>query len=148
MRPVDIRDHIPSNSTSFEESHKKVAFLKYARVCTICKEIPLGSHRVLQYITGYSTKASDSLTFHITESESHGSQSRSAWATTYRMMTRRAPLEPELTLEMMGLPLMDQSFQRDTLYAPIPTLPGKAKPTNNHRRVYEMYLRRQCWRFC
>ena len=108
--------------------------------CRVDVQVGHGTHRLLQYVTGYSAKASDSLTFKMKESEDRGGESLSTWAMVYRLLTRRAPLEPELTLEMMAVPLMVRSFRREQMYAPIPTLPGKPQPTNNYRKIYEAYL--------
>ena len=71
--------------------------------CRVDVQVGDGSRALLQYVTGYSAKAEDSLTFKLKESEDRGGHSLSTWSTTYRLLTRRAPLWPELTLEMMSV---------------------------------------------
>ena len=57
-----------------------------------------------------------------------------------RLLAKRAPLEPEMTIDMASLPVMLHSFQSDCLHAPIPD-PSK-EDTNLSRKLYKCYLQR------
>jgi len=90
-------------------------------------------HLLLQYVVGYTTKASDALHFHRREAQEQGSQTeQSHWAQIYRMLCKRQPLEQEISMEFACLPLVKASFTGDHCYAPVPGSPA----VNNSRHAY------------
>ena len=99
-----------------------------------CKE---GGHCFLRYVTGYVAKASDALVF---KSKEWAEQDRlggtSQWRQIYRLLIKRAPLEPEMAIEFCSAQLMRASFRGATCYAQIPG--SKAK--NDSRDAYNAYL--------
>ena len=90
-----------------------------------------GSHCLLRYVTGYVSKASDALAFK--SKESHG---QSHWRQVYRLLCKRAPLLPEMTMKFATLALMRSSFRGATIFAPIP---GSAA-NNASRWLYQLFL--------
>ncbi len=106
----------------------------------------------LNYVCGYASKASDALAFNSSEYKSAGILQRK-WLTTYRLLTKRAPLLPEMAVYLCQLPLMVYSFQFTSLYAPVPhyvelvngqyLIDGqKQQPQHADRFFYHQYLRR------
>ena len=92
-----------------------------------------GSACLLRYVAGYVSKASDALAF-----KSKEWQGQSTWRQTYRLLCKRAPLQPEMAIEFAGLPLMKASFRGETIYAPIPGSQAK----NSSRDQYAGFLKR------
>ena len=76
-----------------------------------------GHHNFLNYVTSYEAKGSDALQFQARESEA---ENCSAWRQTYRLLCKKAPLEPEMTVEFAAKPLMIASFRGRHLHAPLP----------------------------
>ena len=106
---------------------------------------------LLQYVCGYASKASDSLSW---KSKEYGTELYdNKWLLVYRLLCKRSPLCPEMFLDMATVPLMIHSYQTDTLYPPVPhyvtwvdgeyRIDGlKALPDNDHRKFYDCYLKR------
>eukprot|EP00973_Karenia_brevis_P035404 4880835-Karenia_brevis.AAC.1 len=65
--------------------------------------------------------------------------SQSRWRQIYRMLCKRAPLEPEMALEFATLPLMKSSYRGDHIYSPIPG----STAMNQSRHVYNAFLQWQ-----
>ena len=101
-----------------------------------CKE---GMHCLLRYVTGYVSKASDALAFKHHEWKEQEVTSGSQWKQIYRLLTKRAPLEPGMVIEFMGAQLMKASFRSTTLYAQIPG----SNASNDSRDCYKSYLARR-----
>lgn len=96
-------------------------------------------HAMLTYVTGYATKAADSLQFKSQEYAAKSGQDNK-WLCTYRLLSKRSLLEPELVLDMATLPMIVHTFLSETLFAPIP---DPSKPvSNDSRKLYMAYLRR------
>ena len=93
-----------------------------------------GSHVLLKYVAGYLTKASDALQFHAKQAQDSGSHG-GEWRQTYRLLSKRSPMEQEITMEFAGLPMVKHSFSGLDMFAPIPG--SKAK--NAARRRYDVY---------
>ena len=116
---------------------KLVAFLERIFKGSVDVQVGRGEHCLLRYVTGYVSKASDSLRFNRRESESaQGAQHATVWKQIYRMLCKKAPLEPEMVLEIAGAPLMVSSYRGDYVYAPIP---GHRDVVNNSRHLYNAY---------
>eukprot|EP00973_Karenia_brevis_P088015 12207540-Karenia_brevis.AAC.1 len=117
-----------------------VAFLEHAFRSSVDVQCGNGDHCLLAYVTGYTAKASDALVFNKQESTMNGnSASQSRWRQIYRMLCKRAPLEPELALEFATLPLMRSSYRGDHIYSPIPG----STAMNQSRHVYNAFLQWQ-----
>ena len=73
---------------------------------------------LLTYVTGYAAKAEDSLQWKTRE---YGSRLLDhKWLTTYRLLCKRAPLQPEMFVDFFNYPCMIHSFQFSTVYASVP----------------------------
>ena len=98
--------------------------------------------RLLEYVTGYVSKASDALT---SKQKVYLQKDTTTWRQAYRLMTKRAPLCPEMAVDFACLPLMESSFRGATVYAPLPKAESKRPNAerNNDRAMYEAYLRHQ-----
>ena len=106
---------------------------------------------LLHYVTGYASKASDALQW---KSKEYGRNlCDHKWLQVYRLLTKRAPLVPEIFVDYATVPLMVHSFQTGSLYPPVPyyiVLSGgawmvdgrKPLPDNEHRKFYDCYLNR------
>lgn len=95
-----------------------------------------GSTCLLRYVSGYVSKASDSLHFKgVSDSESAGSN----WRTTYRLLTKKAPLLPEIVLDFAALPLMSCSWAGAEIFAPVPG----SMAANHSALLYRVYQEMQ-----
>jgi hypothetical protein len=106
---------------------------------------------LLNYVTGYNSKASDSLSWKSKEWASDLNNSK--WLQCYRLLCKRAPLVPELVLDFSSKPMMIHTFSCAPLYAPLPHcvrlvngqewMDGK-RPIlgGDHRKLYNCYLKR------
>ena len=101
-----------------------------------------GSAGLLKYVTGYVSKASDALTF---KQKAYLDKDSTTWRQVYRLLTKRAPLCPEMAVDFAGLPLMEASFRGATIHAPVPKIESLRPDAdkNNDRAMYEAYLRHQ-----
>jgi hypothetical protein len=96
-------------------------------------------HAMLAYVTGYAAKAADSLQFKSQEYAAKSGQDNK-WLCTYRLLSKRALLEPELVFDLVTLPMIVHTFLSETIYAPIP---DPSKPHHNEsRKLYHAYLQR------
>ena len=75
-------------------------------------------YAVLNYVTGYNAKASDSLSWKSKEWASDLNNSK--WLQCYRLLCKRAPLVPELVLDFSSQPMMTHTVSAAPLYAPLP----------------------------
>ena len=95
----------------------------------------------LNYINGYTSKASDALDFRLKEHLAKDGSHR--WRMTYRLMCKQALCVPEIVCQLAGLSMMRRSFCIDTFYAPVPrkdvNLAG-----NVSLRLYAFYLKQWC----
>ena len=99
-----------------------------------CKE---GSACLLRYVAGYVSKQSDALVFNAKEwQERDAAGGTTAWRQIYRLLCKKAPLEPEMAVEFTSAQLMKASFRGTTLHAQIP---GN-RPRNDSRDCYNTYL--------
>ncbi|CAE7381940.1 pif1 [Symbiodinium microadriaticum] len=97
-----------------------------------------GSHVLLRYVAGYISKASDALQFKCSQAAAH--QDFSQWRQTYRLLSKKSPMEQELIMEFAGLSMVRHSFSGISLFAPIPG--SKAK--NSSRDMYASYQHHIC----
>lgn len=95
----------------------------------------------LNYVTGYATKESDSLQFKTKEYNDSSGSSTSEWRQTYRLLCKKAPLEPELAVEFGSLGMMLKSYLSDHIFAQIPRDP-ETPATNSSQDAYDVYLLR------
>jgi hypothetical protein len=110
-----------------------------ARVDVQCQK---GEHCLMRYVTGYTSKASDALEFKRNEWSQSGSAPLSQWRQVYRLLCKKAPLEPEMTLEFATVPMMKASFRGTNIHAPLPWSETKrsTKQVNRDRHRYLAYL--------
>jgi hypothetical protein len=96
----------------------------------------------MRYLTGYATKAKDSLSFKMFEYRSDTATFQDQWLTTYRLLTKRAPLVPEMWIHLARKTVMFQTFQAEHLFPPVPSdkLKDPEQLTNDHQRLYLVYL--------
>lgn len=95
-----------------------------------------GKHCLLQYVTGYAAKASDSLKFKSKDFNDAGVERLSKWRQIFRLLSKKAPLEPEMTADFAGLPLIHSSFAGLHIFAPVPG----SKAVNVSRHMYNAFL--------
>ena len=92
----------------------------------------------LNYISGYTAKASDCLDFkfseHVRKEENY------KWKMTYRLLCKLTPCVPEVFVHFAGLPLMKRSFLIDAVYAPVQK-PELDLKSNNSLKMYGQYVR-------
>ena len=71
-------------------------------------------------------------------------QKESQWRQTYRMLCKKAPLEPEMTMEFATQPMIITSFRGARLYAPLPqdTRRWEEDKINHGQRMYRAYVNR------
>ena len=108
--------------------------------------------QLLNYVTGYAAKAHDALEWKARE---YGKDlGNHKWLMVYRLLTKRAPLVPEMFIDYAQVPLMIHTYQTAQLYAPVPhyvqvvagerLIDGKKRlPANDHRLFYECFLQRR-----
>ena len=94
----------------------------------------------VNYINGYTAKASDSLVFRLSE---HVRGEDSKWRQTYRMLCKSSPCIPEVFSYFASLPMMQRSFYHDVLYAPIQRS-ALDLDRNVSLRLYGTYLKSVC----
>ena len=99
----------------------------------MCAQAGDSQHALLRYVSGYVSKASDSLSFKVTSTDA------SSWRQIYRLLLKHAPLWQELAIDFWALPLVRSSWASLHLHAP---LPG-AKKQGSHAAYYVAYLQRQ-----
>ena len=98
-----------------EKTSPFVEYLERLFKSSIDVQCTEGSTCLLRYVTGYVSKASDAITFSGADA---GTCSR--WRQIFRLMCKKAPLVPEMTVAFAMLPLMKASFRSDSLHAQIP----------------------------
>ena len=105
----------------------------------------------MQHVIGYAAKASDSVEWKAAEYGKNLYEHK--WLTTYRLLCKRAPLQPEMFVDFYGYSLMKHTFEQSCAYASTPwyvvlkdgnyLIDGdKPLPTSGHRCYYEHYLKR------
>ena len=94
----------------------------------------------LNYINGYTTKASDALNFCIKPYAAKKVDHK--WLTTYRLLSKCTPLIPEVITSFGQLPHMRRSFHVGTLYPPAQHRRGEVmrKEPNTSDKLYDAYL--------
>ena len=94
----------------------------------------------LNYINGYTTKASDALNFCIKPYAAKKVDHK--WLTTYRLLSKCTPLIPEVITSFGQLPHMRRSFHVGTLYPPAQHRRGDVmrKEPNTSDKLYDAYL--------
>ena len=106
---------------------------------------------LLNYVAGYSSKASDSLAWKSADWTMDLGNNK--WLQTYRLLCKRAPLVPEMIMDFTSMTFMKHTYPTDLLYAPLPhyvvsvgdawLIDGVRKILGkDHRNLYENYLRR------
>ena len=106
---------------------------------------------LMQYVTGYTSKASDALQWKAVEYGRNLYEHK--WLTTYRLLCKRSPCQPEMFIDFYGYPCMKHTFEHSCIYAVTPwytlltdgryLIDGeKPLPTSSHRCYYEHYLKR------
>ena len=91
----------------------------------------------LNYISGYTTKAQDSMDFRLDAETSYGGQ-HGRWLTAYRLLNRKTVCVPEVALWFHEAEPMVRSFRIWKCYAPIPWTCDRKN--NDSERLYEFYL--------
>ena len=86
----------------------------------------------INYINGYTTKASDALDFRFKEHLNQDNSSK--WRLAYRLLCKNAPCIPEVYGYFASLAYMKRSFYHDTLYAPIQRRDMDLSQNNVRRR--------------
>ena len=137
-------DLLTGNSNTAGPKSPFVAFLERTFRCGAVDVQCTRAHTtrpLLQYVLGYTAKASDALRFHRREAQGQGDQQQpSLWAQIYRLMCKRQPLEQEISMEFACLPLVKASFTGADCYAPVPG----STAVNNSRHEYLAF--QQCLR--
>ena len=123
-----------SGQSSKGDPSKLVQYLANVFRSSIDVQCAQGEHCLLRYVTGYATKASDSLRF-AAQDRAPGNQS-SSWRQVYRMLCKTAPMEQEMIMEFAGKPYIICSFCGDAIYAPVPGSTAQ----NKSRDAYNAYL--------
>ena len=94
-----------------------------------------GTHVLLRYVAGYLVKASDALQFQSAQAKHKDENEATPWRMTYRLLSKKSPLEQEVIMELAGVSMVKHSFSGVAVFAPIPG--SKAK--NTSRDHYEAY---------
>ena len=97
-----------------------------------------GTHVLLKYVAGYLAKASDALQFQAKQAQ-HAGKLGGEWRQTYRLLSKRSPMEQEMTMEFAGLPMVKHSFSGLAIFAPIPGSTAK-NDSRHHYEAYQHYL--------
>eukprot|EP00971_Amphidinium_carterae_P067123 1328638-Amphidinium_carterae.2 len=116
-----------------QHQSKMVKLLEQLFKCRVDVQCGDGSHNLLRHVAGYVAKASDALQFKSPEALSNSQNS--TWRQTYRLLCKKSPLEQELVMEFVGLPMVRHSFTGDAVFAPIPG----SKADNSSRHAYSAY---------
>ena len=95
------------------------------------------SHNLMTYILGYVGKASDALQFRTKDGRctGRGPQEETRWRQIYRLLSKRSPLEQEMTMDMACQPTVRSSFTGAFVHAPVPG----SKALNNDRHLYNAF---------
>ena len=137
-------DLLTGNSNTEGPKSPFVAFLEQTFRCGAVDVQCTRAHTtrpLLQYVLGYTAKASDALHFHRREAQGQGGQQQqSHWAQIYRLLCKRQPLEQEMNMEFACLPLVKASFTGADCYAQVPG----SVAVNNSRHEYLAF--QQCLR--
>jgi len=92
----------------------------------------------LNYINGYTAKASDAMNFRLDQHTTPGASHQ--WRTCYRLLCKHVMCVPEIMARFASLPLMVRSFHVEALVAPIPRKDRDMTQTLAGRR-YLAYLK-------
>ena len=92
----------------------------------------------LNYINGYTAKASDAMNFRLDQHASADSSHQ--WRTCYRLLSKQVLCVPEVMARVASLPLMVRSFHVEPLVAPTPKKERDMTHTQGGRR-YLAYLK-------
>ena len=95
----------------------------------------------LNYINGYTAKASDAMDFRLDQHTA--GEASSHWRTCYRLVCKRAVCVPEIIAGLSGCPLMLRSFTVEFIAAPCPRV-GMLLDGSESLRAYAAYLRHWC----
>ena len=125
-----------SGKTGQQHNSKLVAYLERAFKGSVDVQVGKGDICLLRYVTGYVAKASDALQFKTREADAGNSWDKASWRQIYRMMCKKAPLEPEIVMELAGVPQMVSSYRGEVLFAPVP---GNKSVMNRSRHLYNAY---------
>mgnify|MGYP005716557269 CR=1 FL=1 len=63
---------------------------------------------LLEYVTGYAAKAATSLNWRARECASDLTSFK--WVTVYRLLCKRAPLVPEIVVDLYSVPMIHHSY--------------------------------------
>ena len=95
----------------------------------------------LNYINGYTTKASDAMDFRL---DQHAMPDAShQWRTCYRLLCNQVMCVPEIMAKIASLPLMVRSFHVEPVVAPTPKKDRDMAHTESGRQ-YLAYLAHWC----
>jgi len=110
------------------------------KLCHASIDVQEGSGH-LNYINGYTTKASEALDFNIAPYAAKSVDHK--WLTTYRLLSKTTPLIPEVVLNFGQLPHMTRSFHVGTVHAPAQLQQDESmrKDMNNSDKLYNAYLK-------
>ena len=140
---ADLQQHwTPEDLNGRSNSGKSSAFLRLLEETFKCRadvQCGDGSHVLLKYVAGYLAKASDALQFQGKQARAEGQQA-GQWRQTYRLLSKRSPMEQEITMEFAGLQMVKHSFSGIEMFAPQPG--SKAQNfARHHYDVYQHYMK-------
>ncbi len=140
---ADLQENwAPEHLNGRSNTDKTSAFLRLLEETFKCRadvQCGDGSHVLLKYVAGYLAKASDALQFQAKQARAEGEQA-SHWRQTYRLLSKRSPMEQEITMEFAGLAMVKHSFSGIEMFAPQPG--SKAQNfARHHYDVYQHYMK-------
>ena len=95
----------------------------------------------LNYINGYTSKASDAMDFRLDQHTMPGASHQ--WRTCYRLLCKQVICVPEIMATIASLPLMVRSFHVDPVVAPTPKK-NRAMALTESGRQYLAYMQHWC----
>ena len=95
----------------------------------------------LNYINGYTVKASDAMDFRLDQHTMPGESHQ--WRTCYRLLCKQVVCVPEIMAKVASLPLMIRSFHVEPVVAPTPKKDRSMAHTESGRQ-YLAYLEHWC----
>lgn len=134
MLPGHHPEQLTGNSNV--QKSRMVDFLESIFQCSVDVQGGQCRKALLNYVTGYVTKASDSLKFRSKDRRDVGGQEAdSIWKQIYRMLCKRSPLEQEMAMDMAGQSMVLASFTGAYVHAPIPG----SQAVNHDRHLYNAF---------
>ena len=126
-----------TGKTGAEKNSPLVKLLQSVFECSVDVQGGKCSHNLMTYVLGYVSKASDALQFRTKDGRctGRGPQEETRWRQIYRMLSKRSPLEQEMTMDLACQPTVRSSFTGAFVHAPVPG----SKAVNNDRHLYNAF---------